>query len=726
MLVGCLAGCAGNGAFDTEKEVTYTYIVDGESSEYSIVTDDEATSAVESLAGDLAAYIKGITSANLDRVTDNTSEHPIVAKEIIVGINDREESQALFSELSETGWRIKYTGLKLVIVASNDYMLSLAHKALTEKYLIKDEMGLKIDDKLDVSYSGADDMISFLDGEGNFKYTIVYSSSATVEERSAVTTLRDNLQSIFGITSVSVKMDMSADNDGFEILVGKTNRPSSKTLYDGMGTFEMRCAVDGNKIVIGSGLNHALVDAVGCFVDSVSNLYKGTYDGNCMISKDYSDTRASIDYLEAIPTIQTGTFMDADDCGDGTYVLVWNDVRESDYNAYKNELEAAGMILSNTYEIGNNKHALYKGDTVNVYASYIGGERVARVFFEKAGTLYPSAEEESYERVSGYVPTLWMLDVDSQRVSADTASGSNGGMSFIAKVADGSFIIIDGGYNTSEESNRILNFLRENTPEGQTPVVSAWIITHQHSDHYGALRNMTANHLNEFTVKAFYYNMPAEGHDGAGSMAGKISGWMSKWDGAVQYSKLHSGMRFCVADARFDVIFTHEDLYPVTGTNVNDTSTVLRMTHGGKRMMFLADIEDSASLVIRKYMTKEEMKSDFVQVAHHGYEGASKAIYDMIEAHTVLWPINTFSCQSGNYGKNIFKTMINGGWRSVNKYIAREATYVKTVICAEEAHWGAFKIELPDYTPRDNRLPDYEELYQRVKAEIEATVDSEQ
>ena len=150
------------------------------------------------------------------------------------------------------------------------------------------------------------------------------------------------------------------------------------------------------------------------------------------------------------------------------------------------------------------------------------------------------------------------------------------------------------------------------------------------------------------------------------------------------------------------------------------------MTHGGKRIMFLADVEDSASQVIRKYMTKEEMKSDFVQVAHHGYEGASKAIYDMVEAHTVLWPINTFSCQSGNYGKNIFKTMINGGWRSVNKYIAREATYVKTVICADEAHWGAFKIELPDYTPRDNRLPDYEELYQRVKAEIEATADSEQ
>ena len=92
----------------------------------------------------------------------------------------------------------------------------------------------------------------------------------------------------------------------------------------------------------------------------------------------------------------------------------------------------------------------------------------------------------------------------------------------------------------------------------------------------------------------------------------------------------------------------------------------------------------------------------------------------MIEAATVLWPVNTYSFQTSNAGRNIFKLMINGSWRAVNKYIAQEATYVKTVICAEEAHWGAFKIELPDYVPRDYRLPDYDELYNRVKAEAEA------
>ena len=457
-------------------------------------------------------------------------------------------------------------------------------------------------------------------------------------------------------------------------------------------------------------MNNTIGNAASYFIQSVADMCKGTYNSIYMIGNEYSYNAVSIEYLKNVPVVEAGRFVGSDDCGDGTYVFVWDTVTENDYNSYKSDLEAAGLTLSNTYVMGNSKHALYKNDKLTAYVSYIGNEEMIRVFFERAGTAYPSAEQGSYETV----------DVDSKNGSSDAEGGSNGGMCFIAKVADGSFIIIDGGYNTTAESNKILNFLKENTPEGQKPVVSAWIITHQHGDHYGALYNLTANHLNEFTVKAFYYNFPHEGHDGAGGTAGGIENRMAKWTGAVRYSKLHTGMRFYVADAQFDVMFTHEDLYPIANSNVNDTSMVLRLTLGGKRIMFLADIEDRASDVIERFQTKEEMKSDIVQVAHHGYEGASQKVYDMVEAATVLWPINTYSFQSNSIGSNIFEKMIKGGWRAVNKYLAQDATYVKTVICAEEAHWGAFKIELPDYVPRENRLPDYKDLYDRVKAEAEA------
>ena len=722
MLALCFAGCETNKEPDDSDtpEVSYTYIVSGESSEYTIVLDDGATSVSKTLAGDLAEHLKELSGVKITRITDDTSKYPAVAKEIIIGNTDREESKSLLSEISEVGWRIRYTGSKLVISASNDYMLSLAYKALTETYLIKDEGGVKIDDKLDVSYSGVNDMVSFFDGEGKFRYKVIFSAEATSDERSAASNLANKLKGIFGLKSVSVGMDIGADDpEAYEILVGETTRQASKDLYADIGMLEMKSVVSGNKIVIGAGVENAIGDAVNFFAANVGDLYKGTYDGKYMINKDYVGLNTTVEYLLGIPVIEVGTFVGSDDCGDNTYVYVWDDIEEADVTAYKSALSEAGMTLSETYTMGNNTHALYIGETANAYVSYISSEKTVRVFFEKTGTLYPSSEKGSFETVSGYVPTLYMLDVDSQYGSGEDG-GANGGMSYILKVADGSFIIIDGGYNTDAESDRILNFLKENTPEGEKPVVSAWIITHQHGDHYGALLNMTKRHLNEFTVKAFYYNMPSEGHTiTSASLVNTIVTAMDKWTGAVRYSKLHSGMRFFVADAQFDVIFTHEDLYPVANTNVNDTSMVLRVTHGGKRMMFLADIEDRASEVIEKYLTAEEMKSDIVQFAHHGYEGATQKVYDMVAAATVLWPVNTYSFQTNNYGQNIFERMINGSWRSVNSYIAKEAPYVKTVYCAEEAHWGAVEIQLPTYTPRENRLPDYEDLYNRVKAEAE-------
>ncbi len=720
MLTVLLASCNNDKEPDAEKEVSYTYIVNGDSTEYAIVMDDKATSAVKSLAGDLADRIKEVTGVKVERMTDDTSKYPAKAKEIVIGSNDREESKTTLSELSEVGWKIKYTGSKLVVSASNDYMLRLAYKALVEKYLIKDDTGLKVDEALDVSYSGTDDMISFLDEDGKFKYKVIFSSSATSEQRNAATNLSGKLKSIFGVKSVPVGMDTGADDpEAFEIIVGNTARQASKDLYENIGMLEMKSVVVGNKIVIGAGADNALEDAISYFLSYVSDLQKGTYDGWYAINKDYSDTKTTIEYLLGVPMIQAGTFAGSDDCGDGTHVFVWDGIEEAELEAYKAELTASGMTLENTYEMGNNKHALYKGKAANAYVSYIGGEKVARVFFEKTGTLYPSAQKAAFDTVSGYTPTLWMLDVDSQYASGEDG-GANGGMSFIAKVADGSFVIVDGGYNTDAESDRILNFLKENTPAGEKPVVSAWIITHQHGDHYGALLNMTKRHLNEFTVKAFYYNMPMEGHDGAsGGLVGTVTNAMSKWTGAVQYSKLHTGMRFYVADAQFDVIFTHEDLFPILNTNVNDTSMVIRMTHGGKRVMFLADIEARASGVIEKNIAKSELKSDIVQYSHHGYEGANQALYDLIEAPTILWPVNTYSFQTNNYGQNIFERMINGTWGSVNYYVSHTATYVETIICAEEAHWAAYKIELPTYTPRAEKLPDYEDLYNRVKADAE-------
>jgi hypothetical protein len=97
----------------------------------------------------------------------------------------------------------------------------------------------------------------------------------------------------------------------------------------------------------------------------------------------------------------------------------------------------------------------------------------------------------------------------------------------------------------------------------------------------------------------------------------------------------------------------------------------------------------------------------------------------MIAAPTVLWPITV--------NPNRFKTMVkSGGFNgAANYYIANEATYVKAIICADEAHFGPYAIDLLTYIPPEPvafsdfsrsqviYISNYVELNREIKASLE-------
>lgn len=66
-------------------------------------------------------------------------------------------------------------------------------------------------------------------------------------------------------------------------------------------------------------------------------------------------------------------------------------------------------------------------------------------------------------------------------------------MSYVIRLADGTFIVVDGGYATNREADGLYELLMANTADGKQPVISAWFITHLHYDHYGCLKKFTEN-----------------------------------------------------------------------------------------------------------------------------------------------------------------------------------------------------------------------------------------
>ena len=85
-----------------------------------------------------------------------------------------------------------------------------------------------------------------------------------------------------------------------------------------------------------------------------------------------------------------------------------------------------------------------------------------------------------------------------------------------------------------------------------------------------------------------------------------------------------------------DMLYTHEDLAPAVMSVTNSSSLIYTVTLGGQRIVFLNDAHDDASTIVYR-MYGNTLKSDIVQVAHHGYNGGNTQMYLKIAADTALW-----------------------------------------------------------------------------------------
>lgn len=402
--------------------------------------------------------------------------------------------------------------------------------------------------------------------------------------------------------------------------------------------------------------------------------------------------------------------------GDGCYVWLWNGADADVFDRYVNEWKEKGFDFLGEYSLGDNRYILLEGKENTVYLSFVPSVSSIRTYSEpKGASIFPESVMPAVAPLEGYTPTFWQLPVDCK------GSAANGGMSYVFQLADGSFFIIDGGYPTELEADNLYAFLKEKSDAVgiDAPVISGWFISHLHGDHYGCFMKFAEKYSDRSELKAFYYNFPANNEtfpfEHGKRFEEKLQPLIDKWDGVRIYRKLHTGMRFYVCDLQADVLYTHEELFPKRAVSQNDTSTVLRVTFGGQRILFPMDIMQTASRIIEAEIPAEELKADIVEFSHHGYEGATKEFYDLAAAPTVLWPMNIYGWQRPDKS-NVFER-----WKAYEKtrlqpmpnaYICNEAPYVKKIIVAGA---GLAELKLP-YTPEGDKLPDYVAIHDAIAA----------
>lgn len=454
----------------------------------------------------------------------------------------------------------------------------------------------------------------------------------------------DDIDESFDLKNDMLKRDETIPETENVILVGYTNRPDSAVAFENLGYADYRIKVINGRIYIAGYTESALNIAISKFLKHVS---ENTVDGKCVITTDLLIEGSTDSLLGDLPAIPGKIVSATHDMGDKCQLIVTDECDEDTFINYK-KLLAAKYSEYTTNEIGNNLFATYTSDKSVINTYYTPASKEIRTTIEPLSeTALPGLESEN-KYTSVTTPLLTQIGVERVGNTADYQNG----MCYIFRLSDGRFIVYDGGFtNSNTDATKINDALKEQAPNPNKIVIAAWIITHAHGDHNGAFRTFVKKYncnlsSSAYTIENVIRNTPSDTDCESASLSLNTKNAQAEVENTLKSRgcnliKSHPGQVFYYADAKITVIYNLEMYVPKAFTYFNTSTTVTNLELAGQSFSMLGDASEDASGLMVKHYDKESIGCDFVQVAHHGYQGGTTAVYKLIDPTYVLWPMAT-------------------------------------------------------------------------------------
>ncbi len=267
---------------------------------------------------------------------------------------------------------------------------------------------------------------------------------------------------------------------------------------------------------------------------------------------------------------------------------------------------------------------------------------------------------------------------------------------YVIQTRGGKIIVIDGGWqDNNTEGKYLFSYLQKITGDA-TPHIDAWFITHAHADHHGCVPTFANLYKNQVTIDAFYYHYPTYEEiqkylSGCGVQdSWGAADWLPTWllpnfrnaqggptkgihcntkqsgkcNNAFDFDDVHIEILLTFEDVIWAVenvsgrysgtsanegrVFSNKTFKELLNDNFNETSMVFRVTVGGKSILFTGDINYIGGYMLNMFHDLNAansndfytLKSDYVQVSHHGHYGLPKKVYNKIDPDVAMWPCN--------------------------------------------------------------------------------------
>ena len=480
------------------------------------------------------------------------------------------------------------------------------------------------------------------------KYVIKVTTadSSPSFERLVASDLRNALKTATSV-SISTTTDYEKeDKNAYEILIGKTSRTESNAVYSSVPYGAYGIKIVGNKIVFFFSTEAEGSSLVEQFAKKIQSNDKGQF----WVSSTLSIVNLSSPKLTGLPKYPADSSkMTTTDTGDNTQMVTVTSTTLEKFNEYCNTLKTNKYVEYSKRDVDGNYFRIYTKDNTAVNAYFSTGRKEARII---TGPLKDIPSKDVDKTPETIKPSVTMIG---------PSESTGNGLGLVYQLANGKFLIIDGGHILSD---RIYKELRELQPNGGKLIIAGWFISHPHNDHQDSIENFLTYHANEVEIENIYFNyanadyynkLTSKDHQGEdqkeGDRVARLRELLAKkLSLKTNIIKPHTGQIYTFGSAKVEIISTVEDFLPTTLTHVNDSSMVVRVTVAGQSTMVLADAAKSMKAIILK-MYNSSLDSNMVTMAHHGVWDDTPELYNKIKGEVLFWPSNTASAKE-YYGKS--------------------------------------------------------------------------
>lgn len=267
---------------------------------------------------------------------------------------------------------------------------------------------------------------------------------------------------------------------------------------------------------------------------------------------------------------------------------------------------------------------------------------------------------------------LFNTNIGDNKIIQLSAQSSRQMMGYIIITKNNNLIVIDGG--TTEDTENLVKQIKNNG--GQ---VDAWFLTHIHDDHVGAFTEIINNE--SINVKKIYVSINEfqwyeENEPTRIEFTNKVFDLLSEENIKQKIEEVFLNQIITIDNIKAEILGIKNP--EITQNAGNEQSMVIKFDSGKTTFLVLGDTgENSSKKLLEKQ--KDKLKSNIVQMAHHGQAGATEELYNEIKPNICLWPTlewlwNNDAGQGENSGE--WKTFETRNWMKelkVNKnYVSKD------------------------------------------------------